>query len=159
MIIRKPAIACAVCMRSSPVPTALAFTRSSLRRTFHYVEDPDRNSQITEPLFKLNGTADFMLFYYCGHGVRDSQDKLYFALTNTVKSNPAQVPATAFPVDSINAWLEQLTNIPQKLVIYDCCHGGAGPRASIRWGQRILSSAITISRKFAGRSIGPLARV
>ena len=64
----------------------------------HYVEDPDRNSQITEPLFKLNGTADFMLFYYCGHGVRDSQDKLYFALTNTVKSNPAQVPATAFPV-------------------------------------------------------------
>lgn len=62
--------------------------------------------------------VETLIVYYAGHGLYDSQQKLYFALPNSSLQNPK----TGFPFE--NLW-EEVTNKAMNLIfILDCCFSG-----------------------------------
>jgi len=59
-----------------------------------------------------------LIVYYAGHGLCDNQQKLYFALPNSLLKNPK----TGFPFE--NLW-EEITNKATNIIlILDCCLSG-----------------------------------
>ena len=72
-------------------------------------------------LFKRAGPDDTVLLYYTGHGVRDDENDLYFALPQT---NVDLLPANALPAEFIRDAMRR-SQASAQVIIIDCCHSGA----------------------------------
>jgi tetratricopeptide (TPR) repeat protein len=66
---------------------------------------------------------DLALLYVTGHGLKDAHGRLYFAMTNT---SPTGLWFTAIGADQINDAMNNCSS-RQKVLILDCCYGGAFP--------------------------------
>jgi hypothetical protein len=72
-------------------------------------------------LFSGATRNDVLLFYFAGHGVRDSLGRLYFAVRKTQVNRLA---ATAVPARYLFEELSK-SESARKVLILDCCHAGA----------------------------------
>lgn len=75
--------------------------------------------------FSLSQRSDTLLFYFSGHGVKDENGLLYFAMSDTERD---LLSATSVPSTFVSGQLEQ-ARADTKIVILDCCFGGAFSRA------------------------------
>src|SRR5262249_55604740 len=70
---------------------------------------------------------DLLLIHFSGHGLKDADGKLYFAATNTRTS---RLVSTAIPATLINELLLKCHS-RRKILLLDCCYGGAFLRGII----------------------------
>ena len=66
---------------------------------------------------------DLALLYFTGHGLKDDDGRLYFAMTDTQWDSPL---FTALSADHINYAMETCSS-RQKVLVLDCCYSGAFP--------------------------------
>lgn len=72
-------------------------------------------------LYDDNHPDDVVLFYYSGHGLRDSHGDRYLALTSTSSATPAARSIDcSFLLKMMNRSVSK-----RQVVILDCCHAGA----------------------------------
>jgi len=77
---------------------------------------------------------DVALLYFSGHGVKDSDGKLYFATANT---RLTRLPSTALKSPDLNELLHR-SRARQKMLLLDCCYSGAFARGMhIRGGDSV----------------------
>jgi hypothetical protein len=77
-----------------------------------------------ETWLKQRDKDDFVLLYITGHGVKDTQRRLYFAATTTRKEQDELVTSTAVAAEAVHDWL-RFCKAKQQVVILDCCFSGA----------------------------------
>jgi YVTN family beta-propeller protein len=66
---------------------------------------------------------DLALLYFTGHGIKDDDGRLYFAMTDTNRDSPL---FTALSADHISYAMEMCPS-RQKVLVLDCCYSGAFP--------------------------------
>jgi hypothetical protein len=104
------------------------------------IKDPSSQVDITKHLEEVKEFVDdsyeFLLFYYCGHGLRVNK-KLYLALKNT---DVRWADDTAFAQGKINKFLQDfpISQIKNKLIIYDCCYSGTAVEAEENSGAGLV---------------------
>ena len=82
-----------------------------------------------ETLFTDNRSRDdLILLYFSGHGVRDDNGVLYFAVSNTQKSPQGKIlTSTAVSSGALQGYMSQSRSKRQVLIL-DCCFSGAFAR-------------------------------
>ncbi|MEM1290183.1 MAG: GUN4 domain-containing protein [Cyanobacteria bacterium P01_H01_bin.162] len=82
-----------------------------------------------ETLFTNNRSRDdLILLYFSGHGVRDDNGVLYFAVSNTQKSPQGKIlTSTAVSSGALQGYMGQSRSKRQVLIL-DCCFSGAFAR-------------------------------
>lgn len=73
-----------------------------------------------EFFFKKASFNDVVLFYYSGHGLKDSKGDLYFS---TKDSDPNLLNSTAMPADFLKKMMQECKS-KRQAVILDCCYSG-----------------------------------
>src|SRR5437763_5228464 len=85
--------------------------------------DPTGASAVLDRLGALaDHRLDLLLFYYVGHGLRDSDDRLCLALPGSV-DNGHDARRTSLPADAVFALLRR-SAARHRVVILDCCYAG-----------------------------------
>ena len=113
------------------------FVSANITRCSEY----DRGRLLAEIRTFLKNTerTDFLLIYYSGHGIRES-DRLYLAAKDTVKD----LPATGVSSDDINVMLKGISKAERTVIILDCCHADA-------FNQNKGDGTGTLEKTFPGR--------
>jgi hypothetical protein len=100
--------------------------------------------------------ADFVLIYYCGHGLLGEAGDLYLATRETKRSTPA---LRSFPVEKLATYLTQAAQRPNLAVILDCCYSGAAAKVLKQLtdpgGIFVLTSSIATRVASAGEGDAP----
>jgi uncharacterized caspase-like protein len=65
---------------------------------------------------------DRVFIYFAGHGLRDADDKFYFAPQDCAYNS---IKETGLSVSSVRDKLDQSCNIGEKILILDTCHAGS----------------------------------
>jgi uncharacterized caspase-like protein len=95
-----------------------------------------------EAFFGDRRPEDLLLFYFSGHGLKDEQGRLYFAMTNTERR---LLGATALAASFVNEMIEQ-TRSRRNVMLLDCCYSGAFATERSKG-----DPAIHTSERFSGR--------
>ena len=90
-------------------------------------EPSHRVSQEIEAFFADLKRDDLVLLYFSGHGVKDEDGQLYFAMPNTRRN---LLRSTAVPSSLVNDVMRRSRSQRQVLVL-DCCYSGAFARGLI----------------------------
>jgi Caspase domain len=77
-------------------------------------------------LFTQRQTDDVLLFYFSGHGVKDDQGDLYFAVKDT---DQALLSATAIPASFVKSQMDR-SRSRRQILLLDCCYSGAFARGA-----------------------------
>ncbi|MCK7470290.1 MAG: caspase family protein [Desulfomicrobium escambiense] len=77
-----------------------------------------------EAFFANRAKEDLLLFYFCGHGVKDEEGRLYFATPNTSRK---LLRTTAVAATLLNDVMH-LSRSRRQVLILDCCYSGAFAR-------------------------------
>jgi hypothetical protein len=82
-----------------------------------------------ESLFSDNrNREDLILLYFSGHGVRDDSGDLYFAVSNTQKTEQGRIrTSTAVRASEVQRYMSKGRS-KRQVVILDCCFSGAFAR-------------------------------
>jgi uncharacterized caspase-like protein len=95
----------------------------------HNVPSADINRAIERALVTA-GREDVFLFYFSGHGIKDESGNLYFATVDSERMLPG---STMVAAQFVRAQLDR-SRCGRKIVLLDCCFGGAFPRGHVpRW--------------------------
>ncbi len=126
-----------------PVLPTLRATATETRQLWELLKDPevggfrakylvDERKQVVEReiegLFADSGPNDHVLLYISGHGIKNAENQLFFATTDTVLQRPY---STAIPAVVVRYLLAEC-QARHKAVVLDCCYSGtfaAGPIA------------------------------
>ena len=95
--------------------------------------NPDAQSmrEATETLFANCAQDDLVLLFFSGHGLRDSNNKLYFGTSSTYKSVSGElVKSSAVSASFIHDIMDACPS-QQQVVILDCCFSGAFPEGLV----------------------------
>ena len=79
-----------------------------------------------ESFFADKTPDDLLLLYFTGHGVRDDQGQLYFAVNDTLHN---RLRATAVPAAFVTGEMDRSRSRRQVLIL-DCCHSGSFAQGS-----------------------------
>ncbi|MFO0819456.1 MAG: caspase family protein [Pirellulales bacterium] len=102
------------------------------------------SKQIRQALIRADRNGyQRVLFYYSGHGYRDSQERLYLAPNDYDAKN---IPLTCFPLQALHQMLDNCEQIPIKFIVLDCCHAGAGRGDDDQFGGHELQQVFRKSR-------------
>jgi len=83
-----------------------------------------------EIFFHNRNPDDLLLLYFAGHGIKDEEGKLYFAVVNTRRKI---LSATSIPSDFVNRiMLRSMSR--KKILLLDCCNSGAFGRGMVPMG-------------------------
>jgi hypothetical protein len=74
-----------------------------------------------EITFAKHSREDVLLFYYSGHGIKDEDGHLYFAMANTKRD---MLQSTAIRSEEVNRMMQR-SRSGQQVIILDCCNSGA----------------------------------
>jgi hypothetical protein len=74
-----------------------------------------------EAFFKERQRDDLALLYFSGHGVKDTNGQLYFAMPNTRRD---LLYSTAIKAQVVNEMMRE-SRAQQKVLLLDCCYSGA----------------------------------
>ncbi len=97
-----------------------------------------------ESFFENRKSDDLLLFYFSGHGVKDQDAQLYFAVANT-KVN--RLLATAIRAQDVNNLMRRCPS-KQQVLLLDCCYSGAFAKGMIA---KKVDSSIGTRERFDGR--------
>jgi hypothetical protein len=86
---------------------------------------------------------DIALLYFTGHGLKDEEGRLYFAMKNTRRD---RLLFTAIQANQIDEAIESCSSL-QKVPILDCCYSGAFPAGRIAKGDSSVNSLETFRGK------------
>jgi uncharacterized caspase-like protein len=86
---------------------------------------------------------DIALLYFTGHGLKDEEGRLYFAMKNTRRD---RLLFTAIQANQIDEAIESCSSL-QKVLILDCCYSGAFPAGRIAKGDSSVNSLETFRGK------------
>ncbi len=87
-----------------------------------------------EEFFSDRKTDDLLLLYFSGHGIKDIDGRLYFAMRNTKLD---RLLSTAIPANFINELMRKSRSRKQILIL-DCCNSGAFARGmAVRSGEKV----------------------
>jgi uncharacterized caspase-like protein len=78
-------------------------------------------TRVVERTFSAASSKDLILFYFAGHGLKDDQGQLFFALRDT------ELPllrSTALAADFVSKQMD-LSRAGQVVVLLDCAYSGA----------------------------------
>jgi uncharacterized caspase-like protein/endonuclease/exonuclease/phosphatase family metal-dependent hydrolase len=92
---------------------------------------------------------DLVLIYFSGHGVLDSQSKLFLALKDT-RANVLR--ATAISSNFISDEMDNCRS-KRKILILDCCHSGAFGRSGLKSGEQKSVTETTFQGNGFGRVV------
>jgi uncharacterized caspase-like protein len=98
---------------------------------------------IIESFFTDRKREDLLLLYFSGHGIKDTEGRLYFTTTNT---HPKRLRTTAIPATLINDVMRYSRSRRQVLLL-DCCYAGAFAKGMVARADR----AIGTKERFEGR--------
>ncbi|MFD4669861.1 caspase domain-containing protein [Lentzea sp. NPDC058450] len=112
------------------------------------VDPPDAQLVLNRLEMCVASSADLVLFYYTGHGLRDEADRLCLALPGSV-DKPQHARNTSLPVDSVFEILQRPSH-QRRVVILDCCYSGLAMDAPAAADLHLLT-ATSRKRKAAYR--------
>ena len=92
---------------------------------------------------------DLVLVYFSGHGVLDSQGRLYLALNDTEVD---LLRATAIPSTYVSDEMDNCSS-KRKILILDCCHSGAFSRVGLKSGDQKSVTESTFQGNGYGRVV------
>jgi formylglycine-generating enzyme required for sulfatase activity len=98
---------------------------------------------VIETFFADRKRDDLLLLYFSGHGIKDTEGRLYFTTTNT---HPKRLRTTAIPATLINDVMRYSRSRRQVLLL-DCCYAGAFAKGMVARADR----AIGTKERFEGR--------
>ena len=81
-------------------------------------------AETVETWFRERQRDDLALLYISGHGVKDAQSDLYFAVSNTRKQKEELVRSTAIAASFVRDCIRE-SRAKRQIVILDCCFSGA----------------------------------
>ena len=84
-------------------------------------------TQEIDSFFDNRKSDDLLLFYFSGHGVKDEDGQLYFALVNT---KPRRLYSTAVRAQDVNNLMRRCYS-KQQVLLLDCCYSGAFAKGMI----------------------------
>ena len=131
------------------VHTLAAALRDPLVGGFDAVEELINNTESAvrraiSAFYLQKKSDDLLLLYFSGHGVLDSQGRLFLAVKDTQRE---LLTATAIPASFISDDMDSCRS-KRQILILDCCHSGAFAR-----GAKGNSPAVTQST-FEGNGFG-----
>ena len=91
------------------------------------LKNPDPNSMRykIDTFFSDRKKEDLLLLYFSGHGIKDDQNKFYFATTDTQKSTKGDLfRSTAIPASFIHDVMNN-SRAKRQVIILDCCFSAA----------------------------------
>jgi uncharacterized caspase-like protein len=106
------------------------------------LENPERIAmeQTIENLFRDAQPDDLILLYFSGHGIKDEDEKLYFATSQTTLTSDKRLnSATAIEARVVQKKYMDRSRSKRQVVILDCCFSGAFSEEEIAKGQKSLS--------------------
>jgi uncharacterized caspase-like protein len=106
------------------------------------LENPERIAmeQTIENLFRDAQPDDLILLYFSGHGIKDEDEKLYFATSQTTLTSDERLnSATAIEARVVQKKYMDRSRSKRQVVILDCCFSGAFSEEEIARGQKSLS--------------------
>ena len=81
-------------------------------------------AETIEIWYMSHGKDDFVLLFLAGHGVKDADRKLHFAVTNTKKVGEKLITTTAIAAAQVSAWMSG-SKASRQIVMLNCCFSGA----------------------------------
>jgi uncharacterized caspase-like protein len=115
------------------------------------LENPERivMEQKIEALFRNSQPDDLILLYFSGHGIKDEDDKLYFATSQTTLMPDGRFSsATAVEARVIQKKYMNRSRSKRQVLILDCCFSGAFSEEEIARGQK--SPSLDIKGQLGG---------
>lgn len=100
-----------------------------------------------EAFFDNRQRDDLLLLYFSGHGIKDKENRLYFATPDTRRSWPR---TTAIPAALINDVMRSSRSRRQALIL-DCCYSGAFAKGMIAKAEEVIGSAVGSGEQLGGR--------
>lgn len=83
--------------------------------------------------------GDLLLIHFSGHGLKDSDGRLYFAAHNTRTS---RLYGSAIPAATVNDLLTNRSRAQRKVLILDCCYGGAFLRGVLPRSEKEIGARV-----------------
>jgi hypothetical protein len=100
--------------------------------------------EVIGDFFSARRRDDLSLLYFSGHGLKDDEGRLFFAMSNTRRDG---LLFTAVPAQSVNDAMTGCLS-REKILILDCCYSGAFPGG---WTTKGDSAVNTLERFGGGR--------
>ena len=110
------------------------------------LNEPHREIMVRlDSFFEEARGSDFLLLYLSGHGVLDSNGKLYFAAADTVRT---RLRSTAIEAGWLDSVIEH-SLARQVVLLLDCCHSGAFPSGMLAKG----GDEVDYGHRFGGAKV------
>lgn len=93
-----------------------------------------RVKEAIDGFFSDRKRDDLLLLYFSGHGIKDDDGRLYFAMSNTKLTRKH---STAVAADFVNQLMTR-TRPSQQILILDCCYSGAFSRGMLFKADRTI---------------------
>ena len=87
-------------------------------------------AETIETWYMSHGKNDFVLLFLAGHGVKDADRKLHFAVTNTKKVGEKLITTTAIAAAQVSAWMGG-SKASRQIVMLNCCFSGADRKSVV----------------------------
>ena len=100
-----------------------------------------------ETFFSSRQRDDLLLLYYSGHGIKDSEGRLYFATPDTLSGWPL---TTAVPATLVNDVMRR-SRSRQQVLLLDCCFSGAFAKGMVAKAGEAIGSTIGTKEQLGGR--------
>ncbi|MBD2328101.1 GUN4 domain-containing protein [Alkalinema sp. FACHB-956] len=90
----------------------------------HLDVDSSTLATTIETWYLSHAKDDFVLLFLAGHGVKDADRRLHFAMKNTQKVGEKLITTTAIAAQSVSSWMGA-SRAKRQVVILNCCFSGA----------------------------------
>jgi hypothetical protein len=110
-------------------------------------ESSHRVNQKIEAFFDNRQHTDLLLIYFSGHGIKDIENRLYFATPDTKRRWPR---TTSIPAALINDVMRS-SRSRRQILILDCCYSGAFAKGMMAKAEEYIGNPVRANEQLAGR--------
>jgi len=99
-------------------------------------EPKNKVEQAIEAFFADRKRGDLLLLYFCGHGIKDADGKLYLTTPNTRRK---RLKSTAISATFVSEVM-RCSRSRQRVLILDCCFSGAFARGMVARADKTIGT-------------------